>query len=99
MIENPMKTATRADNVRGTRHDCSLMTNGARTKLNRTANATGTSTSRAKYSAVTINTVTARFISAVPGGCFSLMGEAVSAKLAQSVAAYLDRGLYRWGSG
>ena len=80
MIEKPMDTATRTDKVRGIRQDCNLTTNGARTKLNRTANATGTSTSRAKYSAVTINAVTARFISAVPGGCFSLMGDVVSAK-------------------
>src|SRR4051794_33772160 len=75
MIEKPTKTATSTDSWRGTRQDCNRITNGASTKLKRTASATGTRTSRAKYKAVTISPATARLTSALPrGGCIFMMG-------------------------
>ena len=80
MIENPTNTAISTDKVRGTRNDCSRLANGARTKLNRIAKATGTRISLPKYNPVTINVATARLIRAVPGGCARRIGEVISAK-------------------
>ena len=74
MIEKPTNTATSTASRRGTRQDCSRITNGASTKLKSTASATGTRISRAKYSPVTIKPATARLISAVPLGCCSSIG-------------------------
>jgi hypothetical protein len=48
MIENPMKTTTSTEAVRGIRQERKSMTNGAKTKLRRTASATGTKISRPK---------------------------------------------------
>ena len=48
MIENPMKTTTSTEIVRGIRQERKRITKGAITKLRRTANAKGTKISRPK---------------------------------------------------
>ena len=73
MIEKPMKTTTSTEIVRGMRKECRRITKGARTKLKRTASATGTKISRPKYSAAMISAATAMFVSTVPRGCANLI--------------------------